>query len=345
MRATIPQVTGKEGSNDFTSRLFTVIKDGGNDVYGIRDGSDKATNTKTLGNLSGDTPISLGPIAAGASRNYNWTVYFDTGSGNTYQEASTTFDLSLTFVCGNPATPSPGTTSGASAPSPCTDTPPGGAPVLKGITLGINSATLSWTEASGPISYYLIAYGTGHGVYQYGNPGIGGKGTTSYIITNLSGGTIYYFVVRAGNGCAPGPFSNELSANVGGGVLTGPAAGFIPGVLGTSTQSETTPSATKQVLGTECVKNKFPWWVFLALEVVTSLLILRRGKINKWKARRIIFLLIVLVIFSQITHEVTGCNCITSVWCSKYLLINLVITLLSVTYSLYHPRRKKGSPV
>lgn len=105
MMATTPSVTGRAGSDDFPSRLFTVIKDGASDVYGVRDGTDKATNAKTLKSLPGDAPISLGLIAAGLGRDYNWTVYFEKDSGNNYQEATAKFDLNLTFVCGNPTTP------------------------------------------------------------------------------------------------------------------------------------------------------------------------------------------------------------------------------------------------
>ncbi len=94
----------------------------------------------------------------------------------------------------------------------CNDVAPAGAPTLISVIAnGNNSVTLTWTPAIGPVSYYLVAYGTQPGVYLYGNPNVGGSGTTSYTVNNLSGGTTYYFVVRAGNGCMPGPFSNELS--------------------------------------------------------------------------------------------------------------------------------------
>ena len=108
MSATTPLTTGNAGSSDFTTKLFTAIYDGSSDVYGVRDVTGKATNSKTLGNLYGDTPIFLGSIVAGGNRDYNWTVYFDKDSDNTYQAASTKFDLNLTFVCGNPPAFNPG---------------------------------------------------------------------------------------------------------------------------------------------------------------------------------------------------------------------------------------------
>lgn len=122
---------------------------------------------------------------------------------------------------------------GLSAPPVCNDTVPQGAPFLRVSSTGTNSVALSWSQGEGPMSYYLVAYGTSRGVPQYGNANIGGQGTTSYTVSGLSGGRTYYFKVRAGNGCAPGPYSNEVSATPGGAVLTGVVAeGFAEGVLG-----------------------------------------------------------------------------------------------------------------
>ncbi|MBI3577561.1 fibronectin type III domain-containing protein, partial [Candidatus Gottesmanbacteria bacterium] len=155
---------------------------------------------------------------------------------------------------------------GASAPV-CNDTKPGSAPTLTGASGGTNSVTLTWAEGKDPMSYYLVTYGTSPGAQTYGNPNIGGKGTTSYTVSGLAGGATYYFKVRAGNGCMPGDYSNELSATPGGGGIAGPAAGFAPGVLGAATQ-ETTPSAELsptptpeegQILGTKKGDNVWKW--------------------------------------------------------------------------------------
>jgi hypothetical protein len=80
----------------------------------------------------------------------------------------------------------------------------------------------------------------------WGNPNIGGRGTKSFVVQNLSGGKTYYFKVRAGNGCQPGDFSNELSATPFGFSVQGQATGFERGVLGakTSAQGEENPVAT-----------------------------------------------------------------------------------------------------
>ncbi|MEK7534769.1 MAG: lamin tail domain-containing protein [Patescibacteria group bacterium] len=99
----------------------------------------------------------------------------------------------------------------AKAPA-CNEAKPGSAPTFLLAKAGVNRITLNWTKALDPVTYYLVAYGTSSGFYQFGNPDIGGRDITSYTVYDLSGGTRYYFRVRAGNGCAPGDFSNELSA-------------------------------------------------------------------------------------------------------------------------------------
>lgn len=108
------------------------------------------------------------------------------------------------------ATPTPTPSSG------CWDPAPGGSVELKTATSsGAHDITLTWTDATDPVSYYLLSYGLAPGQYIYGNPNMGGQGTTTYTVGGLTTGKTYYFVVRAGNGCTPGTFSNELSAVAG----------------------------------------------------------------------------------------------------------------------------------
>lgn len=106
----------------------------------------------------------------------------------------------------------------------CTAVKPGSAPNITSVISGANSATLTWSAASTPVTTYLVAYGTSPGSIQYGNPNVGN--VASYTINGLSGGTNYYFKVKAINDCMPGDYSNEVSTTPGGGTTTGPAAGF-----------------------------------------------------------------------------------------------------------------------
>ena len=108
---------------------------------------------------------------------------------------------------------------------------------------GAHSITLTWTDAANPVSYYLVSYGLSSGNYIYGNPNIGGQGTTSYTVGGLNTGTKYYFVIRAGNGCAPGNYSNEMSA-VPGGVATPTPATVSVGTDTTTTDTTATDQIT-----------------------------------------------------------------------------------------------------
>jgi hypothetical protein len=115
----------------------------------------------------------------------------------------------------------------------CNDQKPGSAPVLlSAVSSGANSITLTWAKAKDPVSYYLVTFGTKPGEQLYGNPNVGGSDTTSYTVNNLSGGKRYYFEVRAGNGCTPGDFSNELSSGATGSFIAGVPGGFGSNVLG-----------------------------------------------------------------------------------------------------------------
>lgn len=122
----------------------------------------------------------------------------------------------------------------------CGDSKPVNAPKLlyAGAT-GRNEVTLSWEKALDPVSYYLIVYGTKPGQMEYGNPNIGGKDTTSFVVKGLDTNKTYYFKVRAGNGCMPGELSNEVAVKVLGDKISGPAKGFKSGVL-SSTKTELT---------------------------------------------------------------------------------------------------------
>ena len=147
---------------------------------------------------------------------------------------------------------------------------PASAPVLTSAVAGTNSVTLFWNEANGPLTYYLVAFGTQPGVSLYGNPNIGGLGTTSYTVTNLSGGQLYYFKVRAGNGCMPGSFSDELSAvPLGTSLATGLPPGFEPGVLGETTDKSATESGFdfSDIMGTQdqCPTKYIPLLFIIAL--------------------------------------------------------------------------------
>jgi len=245
----------------------------------------------SVANFYDQDKIGMGTFAPGADFNYDFTVFMSSGADNNYRSKETVFDLTLGFWGESIPTPTPTPTSvgsingvsTASFSSPtCNDPVPVGAPTLLSVISGINSVTLNWSEGAGPLTYYLIAYGTTSGVYQYGNPNIGGPGTTSYTVGSLSSGQTYYFVVRAGNGCSSGPFSQELSGRpLAGGVVIPPGQippGFQPGVLGAQTSLSSTPTVeTGSLLGiqnppsTTCC-----FWIFSFIALIANIKILYR---------------------------------------------------------------------
>lgn len=97
--------------------------------------------------------------------------------------------------------------------SVCQETKPTNAPWLYGaVTRGTTSIEVFFTDADEPYDHYALEYGTAPGNYQWAATDIGGSGTRTYIVESLQPNTTYYFRVRAGNGCATGEWSNELSA-------------------------------------------------------------------------------------------------------------------------------------
>ena len=58
----------------------------------------------------------------------------------------------------------------------------------------------------------MLEFGNKSGDYIFSAASIGKRDATNYTVSFLSPGTTYYFRIRAGNGCAVGPWSNEISA-------------------------------------------------------------------------------------------------------------------------------------
>ncbi len=178
-------------------------------------------------NGTGRTNITQGFNSYQSSSSDDKVFLIDLGSdGNTYSTSTPTYSYdglhpntaghaqlrTLLYAAIKPYLPSVSTVSSA-API-CNDNPPGKiAPWLyKAVAQGPNSILLSFTDALSPVDKYVLEYGLATGKYIYGSPNIGGNGTKSYLVQSLAPGTTYYFKIRGGNGCATGPWSNEISA-------------------------------------------------------------------------------------------------------------------------------------
>lgn len=122
----------------------------------------------------------------------------------------------------------------------CSDAKPGVPRLLTALPAGDEKITLTWLPAPGRVSYYLLVYGISPGTDQFGVPDISNN-QTSFIVGSLTKGTVYYFRIKAGNSCAVGDFSNELSSRIE--VRITPSARPSLEVLGESV-SAGTPEAT-----------------------------------------------------------------------------------------------------
>lgn len=113
---------------------------------------------------------------------------------------------------------------GSSSPIPsCNGTRPGkptlfqpGHSLLSKAT-GVGEVRLNWLRTQNASSYG-VGVGLTPGNYIYGSPNVGD--TTNFTVRFLTPGKIYYFAVRANNGCTPGPWSQEWSFTTGGGSLS-----------------------------------------------------------------------------------------------------------------------------
>jgi len=218
----------------------------------------------SLEDLSDNNSHQLGNIDSNQYKNYQWLTSLNQSLGNDYQQLNNSFNLDFNFTCGD--------ANSSSDDNLCHDVAPTQSPQNLKAIAGQNAITLTWNESSDKFTYYLIAYSTDKNAATFGNPNIGSTGTTSYTISHLSAGTKYYFKIRTGNGCAPGPFSNIVSATPKGKILidTVLAPGFQPTVLGTET-SEIFPQNSS--LSPATCFSIFPFAFILAL--ITNLILFR----------------------------------------------------------------------
>lgn len=112
-----------------------------------------------------------------------------------------------------PVSQTPNVSSSSSAPS-CTAQTPLFAPDLFQIDTTKTKAILWYAPVPDPVTRYFIAYGTDKDNLQHGveyDQGYSG-GVLSYTINELAPNTTYYFRIRAGNSCMPGPWDSLFKA-------------------------------------------------------------------------------------------------------------------------------------
>ncbi len=135
---------------------------------------------------------------------------------------------------GNTATPTPSPTataapssnnttssnSGSSGSSTstnvCSNAKPSGIPDLFQINSSTNTLSIYFSPVSSNRDRYFVSYGTTSNVPEHGFEFENNEnGVVMVDVNALKANTTYYFRVRAGNGCQPGDFSNELAATTG----------------------------------------------------------------------------------------------------------------------------------
>jgi fibronectin type 3 domain-containing protein len=149
-----------------------------------------AANYKVLRGLTSGAETALATVSSAS--------YTDTAVAN-----GTTYYYEVTAV--NP--------SGTSAPSnevsatPATGTP---LPPVLTATAGNAQVVLTWTAATGAASYNVYEGTTSGG--ESSTPVATGVAATTYTVTGLANGTIYYFEVAAVNSAGTGAVSNQASS-------------------------------------------------------------------------------------------------------------------------------------
>ncbi|MCL4374766.1 fibronectin type III domain-containing protein [Patescibacteria group bacterium] len=222
-------------------------------------------------------PIILADFPPGGVADFRYLISFDQASGNECQGRSSAFALQLIFSGTAPPRPpvrhdnDPITVSAA----PCQDTAPATAPTLLSALAGKGSVTLNWENAADPVTGYFLYYGSLPGQYSDTNPNAGGREATSYMVMGLSQGGRYYFSLRAVNGCALGPVSNELAVTVLGGDgnrATSPAPTGAQ-VLGAQTGAAATPTHSNPVLSLPKQSRRYLYWIIVVTQVVVVTLL------------------------------------------------------------------------
>ncbi len=223
------------------------------------------------------SPSDVAGIDESTLRIYRWNgVSWQELSGCSVDTAAATVSCTTTafstFSLFGKARPPPQPSSPASASPTCGETPPGvTAPSLyAAIPEGQTAIRLFFTEGEEPLDTYVLTYGNAPNTYQWGALNIGGKGTRIYLVQSLSPTTTYFFRVRAGNGCATGPWSNELSATllpVANPVSSPPA---LPADSPFPTSSQLPNQSTEELVAEATPKGLSREWGFVLLALLVG---------------------------------------------------------------------------
>lgn len=212
---------------------------------------------KTAGSfsdLANNNNHNIGNIDSHQSKDYLWTTSLNQSLENNYRLLNNTHDLDLNFICGEEE----------GGDNSCHSSSPLDYPKNFKAIPGHNSVTLFWEETTDIFTYYLISYSTQKHAATFATASVGGRGTTTFTIDNLLADTTYYFKIRTGNFCAPGPFSNIVSATPSGQkILNSNLLNYSPAVLGENSSFSSIPTDSIPPKIAKCF-NIFPYAFILA---------------------------------------------------------------------------------
>ncbi len=203
-----PSSTSLVGTNLYD---LIAVDNSGNQISSF---SGSVTFTINYGS-DGTSNFSLNTLDAYLYSNGSWVAQGCTNDTNAHTLTCTLSHFSIYGIFGQrvSSTGSSSSSSGSTSSdsTSCSDTKPTSAPNLFQISTSPITATLYFSPVS-PISEYVISYGIGNNIDQFGTSFSysAQNGVVAYTINNLNPHTKYSFKVRGGNGCMPGDWSQIL---------------------------------------------------------------------------------------------------------------------------------------
>jgi hypothetical protein len=170
------------------------------------------TNTGSALSFTGTPVTGTVTIPSMGGGNYHWQARVINSAGQS----------SWVAMGGNPdfGVEFPPAANNSSAPTGCSNQAPSSTPDLFQIDTTNTKATVYFAPSGMPYDNYVIRFGPTANNLLYSASFTRGyaPGVIYYTINELSPNTIYYFQVRAGNGCKPGDWGNTLSAKTTGSI-------------------------------------------------------------------------------------------------------------------------------
>ncbi len=180
-----------------------------------------------------------------------------TGNTSSYaNRESTSTDNTVTYSRQSEETstptPQPTSTSSSGIDNTCYLNVSSKAPWLFGGSPNYHSVEINFIDYSGSEDSYVLEYGTESGKYIYSSSFSDQTNNASkyYIVNHMAPNTDYYFRIKAVNGCAFGPWSNEIK------VTTNSLFDLEPKLIATSTNT-TSNSQTEEILKANDNDNEY----------------------------------------------------------------------------------------